>query len=116
MSFLEIRVDKLVDITVEQHGKSGWREPTKKKTEMSSETYKIYIENVYDIQGQGQGQGQNFIDIYSHGSLKDEYKQFQNLIDKKIFEIYEIRCKTSMYMNTGISSELPKLMEVKLFL
>ncbi len=83
MSFLEIRVDKLVDITVEQHGKSGWREPTKKKTEMSSETYKIYIENAYDIKGQGQCL--NFIDIYFHGSLKDEYKKFQNLIDKKIF-------------------------------
>jgi hypothetical protein len=101
MAYLEITVDSYTSTHTQQS--TGWREPSKKLQIVGLETHKIYIENV--------NVNINKEDI----SDFSDYSQFQDIIDKKILEIYEIRVKTSMYMNISISSKLPVLLGVKLF-
>lgn len=100
MAYLEITVDSYTSAQTSEQSSTGWREPSKKVRVVGSETHKIYIENV------------NEEDIRDDS----DYKQFQDIIDKKILEIYEIRVKTSMCMNISISSKLPVLLGVKLIL
>jgi hypothetical protein len=124
MVFLEITVDNLINNQNLQNNKSGWREPSKKLTETILETHKIHLENLCNICKDSIhcypfliNNVDKAIIIYENDDyLKDEYKVFENIIQKEIYKIYESRVKTSIYMNLSISSKLPKLLCVKLFI
>lgn len=120
--FLEIVLDKFINDQSAQNGKTGWKEPPKKLTEKITESHKIYIKETCDIcdnlfNNLTRSCNNTSIVIYNEsGFLDDKFRIYKKIIDQKIYEVYESRIKTSMYMNISINNDMPKLLKVTLFL
>lgn len=122
---LEITLDKLISNQSIQNGKTGWKEPSKKLSEKTEETYRVIINEACSLcdnlleQNINQSIFSNSVDsiiIYNEeqGFLTDSFTIFEKIINQKISEVFESRVRTSMCMNISIQNEMPKLLKAVL--